>query len=600
MYKWTAIVLLSSLCALADVNGAQAGAGNGPERDAVERGVTMTIGSLRITNTAIELRCEIRNGTSQDIWVYSHDNGANSPLPRMTKATVFMDRDLKGPVILRRARMPYREQIYANAWSARYSRLRAGQTCPQVLWVQLPLSPAAWYHNATGLELPIEQGIETVTRLAFEVGYYTREDLVRRLGEDLGDQVSVKDTTSILARKDERAVRLTVEGVSIPCRQLLGWGSSLPGSPRLTPIQTATDLFYNGSLSLEEYRYAQGLFSVDATLLEGPARQIADLYLEVAEGKVDASGLTGRLDKILSRNDRENLLDQLQDKQEAAIQRKKARMADLLTETKGHDSQAEGSKAMALLQEVLALDPSCPEALDLMQRISAYYKGQVMRNSIGMELVRIPAGEFRMANGWMVSRHPKVRISHGLWMGVREVTGAQYEAVMGQNPSRRFKGDPPPVDGISWYDATEFCRKLSQKEGRMYRLPTEAEWEYACRAGTSTLYWWGDDAAGGDPNKANGFGLYGVSGGVGEWCQDMASVIYYLFMPELDPQASPEGCSDICRVVRGGDGSSLSVDGRLPSCVSYGLKPGQIGFYIGLRAVLDANTPGALPQGRPQ
>ena len=85
-----------------------------------------------------------------------------------------------------------------------------------------------------------------------------------------------------------------------------------------------------------------------------------------------------------------------------------------------------------------------------------------------------------------------VRITKPLYLGVHEVTQEQYQKVMGKNPSK-FKGPSLPVEMVSWEDATEFCKKLSEMDGKNeYRLPTEAEWEYACRAGTTTIYSCGD------------------------------------------------------------------------------------------------------------
>ena len=163
--------------------------------------------------------------------------------------------------------------------------------------------------------------------------------------------------------------------------------------------------------------------------------------------------------------------------------------------------------------------------------------------SIGMEFKLIPAGTFTMgdASGWDNETPHEVTLSKPFKMGVHEVTQAQYEQVMGVNPSK-FKGADNPVETVSWYDAIAFCRRLSalpteKAAGNVYRLPTEAEWEYACRAGTTTKFSFGDDDSefehygwyyensGNKPHQVgskqpNAWGLYDMHGSVFEWCQD--------------------------------------------------------------------------------
>ena len=122
-----------------------------------------------------------------------------------------------------------------------------------------------------------------------------------------------------------------------------------------------------------------------------------------------------------------------------------------------------------------------------------------MRNSIGMELVLIPTGEFMMGSDYyQADERPvhRVVISKPFYLGKYEVTQAQWLDVMGTNPSH-FKGDlKRPVERVSWYMVQEFIRRLNVREGHSkYRLPTEAEWEYAARAGSTTQYSFGDNEA---------------------------------------------------------------------------------------------------------
>jgi formylglycine-generating enzyme required for sulfatase activity len=189
----------------------------------------------------------------------------------------------------------------------------------------------------------------------------------------------------------------------------------------------------------------------------------------------------------------------------------------------------------------------------------------------------IPAGEFTMgfSNGSRDEKPPhRVRISQPYYLGTYEVRQDQWEAVMRENPSH-FKGPTRPVENVSWEEAQEFIHRLNAKEGgRAYRLPTEAEWEYAVRAGTPTAYSFGDDAsqlgryawynqnAGGQTHpvgglQPNAWGLYDMHGNVWEWVQDWYGD--YPSSPQTDPKGPSSGSG---RVFRGGGWFNVARDCR--------------------------------------
>jgi formylglycine-generating enzyme required for sulfatase activity len=251
---------------------------------------------------------------------------------------------------------------------------------------------------------------------------------------------------------------------------------------------------------------------------------------------------------------------------------------------------------------------------------------EILANSVGMRMVLVPAGEFLMgspasdshARSWEMPQH-RVRITRPFYLGIHPVTQQEYEQVMGDNPSN-FKGDARlPVENASWLDAVQFCNRLSERESLApcyridgddvtvvdvegLRLPTEAEWEYACRAGTTTKWYCGDAEnglgevawyganSGGKTHpvgkkKPNAWGLFDMHGNVWEWCED-----WYREYPAeevTDPQG-PSQTPD--RVLRGGSCRGVAWHCRAAFRDGYG--PRSRFDFLGFRVA-------AVPPGRP-
>jgi formylglycine-generating enzyme required for sulfatase activity len=223
-----------------------------------------------------------------------------------------------------------------------------------------------------------------------------------------------------------------------------------------------------------------------------------------------------------------------------------------------------------------------------------------------LELVWIKPGSFVMGSPPEERRHAsegpqtQVTLSQGFWLGRTEVTQRAYESLMGTNPST-FKniGPDAPVERVSWIDAMAFCAALNQREraagrlpeGYAYTLPTEAQWEYACRAGTRTDYTgdplkmaWFDENSGGSTHvvatkEPNPWGLFDKSGNVLEWCFD-----WYGDYPGgsvTDPHGPRRG---FYRIARGGSWRAEMHVGR--SAARAGGSEGRLDYTIGFRLAL--------------
>lgn len=217
----------------------------------------------------------------------------------------------------------------------------------------------------------------------------------------------------------------------------------------------------------------------------------------------------------------------------------------------------------------------------------------------GMQFVYVDPGCFQMGshNGASDEKPHRVCLTQGYYLGKYEVTQAQWQQVMGNNPSH-FKSSNKPVEQVSWDDVQDFIRKLNRQTGLHYRLPTEAEWEYACRSGGKDQNYcggnnagrvaWYDDNSGSKTHtvgqkQANGLGLYDMSGNVLEWVQDWYDGDYYSNSPSNNPKG-PSGGSR--RVYRGG--SWLSNVSGVRSALRFSLSPDSRLNFLGFRL---ARTP---------
>jgi formylglycine-generating enzyme required for sulfatase activity len=236
--------------------------------------------------------------------------------------------------------------------------------------------------------------------------------------------------------------------------------------------------------------------------------------------------------------------------------------------------------------------------------------GGVVSNSLGMKFAWCPPGHFLMGSpvGEEEERSPdetphRVTLTKGFYLGIHEVTQGQWKAVMGNNPSG-FQGDDLPVEQVSWEDCQEFCAKLARQDGKRYRLPTEAEWEYACRAGSTTPFFFGATIGTYQANydgtytygngkkgvyreqttpvgsfPSNTWGLFDMHGNVWEWCADG-----YGDYPAEDVTDPQGGDTQAACVIRGGSWNSNPC--RCRSALRHWKPPGTRSETTGCRVVL--------------
>ena len=226
----------------------------------------------------------------------------------------------------------------------------------------------------------------------------------------------------------------------------------------------------------------------------------------------------------------------------------------------------------------------------------------------GMEFVFVPGGCFDMGCGsWTSDCDTDEKPVHTVcvddfYIGKYEVTQGQWEKLMPNNPSAFPKGDHYPVEMISWYDAQKFITELNSRSNRRFRLPTEAEWEYAARSGgckekyagggdVDRVAWYQDNADGSThpvgQKAPNGLGIYDMGGNVEEWCQDFYSDGYYGNSPRNNPRGPSSGSF---RVNRGGSWYNRARYVR--STYRNNDKPSYNPSYLGFRLVLPIDQAG--------
>ena len=259
---------------------------------------------------------------------------------------------------------------------------------------------------------------------------------------------------------------------------------------------------------------------------------------------------------------------------------------------------------------IISVPPISPVELPSAQ---AQHFRENLGNGVTLDMVAIPGGTFLMGSpnseaGRRGSESPQHSVTIAPFhIGKFAVTQAQYQAIVGKNPSG-FKGEKRPVEKVSWEDAIAFCQKLSKRTGNLYRLPSEAEWEYACRAGTTTPFYFGETITtdrvnfnGNHPYGSapkgiyraqttdvgslppNGFGLHDMHGNIREWCEDHLHRNYNGAPIDGRAWVNPDALENAYRMLRGGSWFSIPQDCR--SAVRSGNSPDDRIDVIGFRVV---------------
>ena len=435
----------------------------------------------------------------------------------------------------------------------------------------------------------------------------------RHVAEEARLRGGVQKPTTIQDVQEPAKFRLTIDAQRIAANLRDTAAGRALRQRRLAKLEA---LYLDDQLTRDQAQQGLRLVRADASTLDPFDAKRLGYYLKVADGELPTDRLQRALDLVETPAQRTARL--ARETRAQAQRERPAQIEKLWATAQAHDSKAQGQTALKALQELLALAPNHRDAQRLRDKIAGYYGpqevGETWTNSIGMTLAYIPAGTFTMgspADEYKRAeneRQHRVTLTRPFLMGVTEVTRSQFamfiadtkyqtEAEKDEKGGGGIKGtsfeqstqyhwrhtgfdyqDDHPVVNVSWNDANAFCRWLSRQDGRTYTLPTEAQWEYACRAGTQNMWggqvgtgfnfanvpdqsakqWFSDWIVGDlDDGRvftapvgtytANRWGLHDTIGNVLEWCNNWHSD--YPSGAVRDPQGPNSG---EYRVIRGG------------------------------------------------
>ena len=373
-------------------------------------------------------------------------------------------------------------------------------------------------------------------------------------------------------------IYLSLKGIASKWRKLLSailvmfllWNYAIAQTP--VPKETTLQNAIN-ALAEAQGEWSAALAEADDALLSKYAAESRDAAKKLA-GEAETKAAVG--DTVLAMSRYRMAVKVLKEASAKALTAENTTKAApvvsrLETAMAGGDKFA-AEDILAELEKLIPSDSRMPGFREKVTAMPGPKKAETydLGGGAKLEMILIRPGSFMMGSDKGDPEEKpvhKVKITKPFYMGKFEVTQAQYQAVMGSNPSN-FKGEGNlPIETVSWDDCRKFLKKLNEKiPGKDFRLPTEAEWEFACRAGSTTEYCFGDDESileqyawysknseskthpvGG--KKPNAWGLYDMHGNVWEWCNDYFGDKYYESSPAEDPKGADSGA---VRILRGG------------------------------------------------